>query len=363
MKKLLYIGLLMLAEWCPMPPPPPLVGVTFANGYEDGIAYQYPNAVNNWRMNLAQDATRLTVITSPRRKGMYALRVEVRPGDTLGQSGERAEVARMYGYDGTELVENESSGTQYYGFSVMLPTDWKTTPDSNGKYWAIILQLHNPDGLTTPSGGGVSPALAFEVRSFGANADRFSLDMTTGDLSRSGSIHNFYDFSDGSLNLGKWTDFVIKVKYAKDATGTVDVWRRNEGSISFTNVLSITNVPTLGYNSTVDGGAVGDHYWSTGFYRNANSITNVLYLDGMTRGTDFNEVVAAAFPAPLIGPTNDPVITLTTTPIPTFVEASTPTDTSTSTAAGTSTPTFETPTPTSTDAYTPLTGIPTTAPP
>jgi hypothetical protein len=323
MKKLLCIVLLMLAECSAMPSPPFLVEVTFANGYENGVAYQYPDPVNNWRINLAQDDTRLTAVTSPRRKGRYALRVEVRPGDSLGQSGERAEVARMYGFYGTELVENESSGIQFYGFSVMLPTDWKTTPDPDGKYWAIILQLHNPDGLTTPSGEGVSPALAFEVRSFGENADRFSLDMTTGDLARSDSIHNFYDFSDGSLNLGKWTDFVLKIKYAKDATGSVDVWRRNEGSIVFTNVLSISNVPTLGYDSTVGGGIVGDHYWSTGFYRNATSLTNVLYLDGMTRGIDFNAVVAEAFPAPLGSPTNNSMITSTNTPIPTFIETST----------------------------------------
>jgi hypothetical protein len=283
----------------------PPANISFSCGWE--IPILDPGC---WHVLQAAGSYSFQRVTDHVRKGSYAARIEVRPGDSPISSGERAEVSRPIDTSGSYfgLQEGDSSGTQYYAFSVMLPSDWKTTPGSDGKYFDIILQLHGPDIL------GQSPDFAFETRSFGKYPDRFSLDMTSGDMARTGSVHTYNDFSDGSLNLGKWTDFVMKVTYAKDATGSVDIWRRNEGATNFTNVLSLNNIPTLQYSSLVNGGAVAPHYWKHGLYRNAaNASTNVLYLDGFTRGTAFNDVVAEAFPI-ATSVTNTPTPTPTPTP-------------------------------------------------
>jgi hypothetical protein len=235
------------------------------------------------------DPNRFQRVTNPVRKGNYSVRVEVQPGDDpINSSGERAEVYIMREKSGSLLYENESSGIQFYGLSVLLPTDWKTSAGSGyyDGYWDLIFQLHGPDVL------GTSPAFGLEL-----NNDRFSVDMCVGDIARSVNIYDNYRLSDGSLNLGHWVDFVIKIKYAKDANGSVDVWRRNEGVTEFSHVLAVANTPTLQYSSNINGGAVGQHYWKTGFYRNSGTtIDNVLYLDGITRGSTFESVVADAFP-------------------------------------------------------------------
>ena len=85
------------------------------------------------------------------------------------------------------------------------------------------------------------------------------------------------------MNVGKWIDFIVTVKYAKDNTGFITIQRRDEGQTNFTQVLSITNTPTVQYDPNVNNGAVGNHYMKHGLYRNSQSFTSVLYLDGFTR--------------------------------------------------------------------------------
>lgn len=89
--------------------------------------------------------------------------------------------------------------------------------------------------------------------------------------------------ANGSLSIGKWIDFIFSVGFAADDSGFVSVWRRDEGEASFTQVLSITDTPTLQYSSSFSDGAVLDHYWKYGFYRSRQDFTSVLYLDGLTR--------------------------------------------------------------------------------
>ena len=281
----------------PTPTSTPAPGdISFSCGWENAIT-----GPGCWAGLQIMAADRFQRVTSPVRKGAYSARVEVRPGDDpINSGGERAEAVSMEDKNGNQINESESSGIQYYAMSIYLPSDWTPPlPDTHGLIWGLALQLHGPDVLDA------SPAFGLEVR------NRFSLDMEVGDVTRS-SPYGFYEFSDGSLNLGHWTDFVIRIKYAKDATGSVDIWRRNEGATAFTNVLSVANTPTLQYSPNINGGVIGNHYWKTGYYRDANSVTDVLYLDGITRGTSFDSVVAEAFPS-----TTNPTSTPTSTPTPT----------------------------------------------
>jgi hypothetical protein len=255
--------------------------ISFSGGWEHGLT-----GPGNWRYIYIMASDRFQRVTDPVREGQYAVRVEVRPGDDpCDESGERAEVGVMTDANDNRIDENESSGIQYYAFSVRLAPDWQPPePDWDG-LWGIIFQLHGPDSLNA------SPSFCVQV------LDQFYIMLHSGDLdSPANSLQwEFYPLSNGDLNPGHWIDFVIRIKFASDFTGSVHVWRRDEGQTDFALVLSVDNVPTLQYKSS-QGGA-NDHYWQHGFYRpKKNTITHVLWLDGLTRGNTFDGVVQAAFP-------------------------------------------------------------------
>lgn len=126
--------------------------------------------------------------------------------------------------------------------------------------------------------------------------NHLSIGFYSGDLdSASKSVrYKSYALSDSGLNIGHWVDLVLKITFAKDFTGSVTAWRRNEGQNGFSQELQVNSVPTLQYKSSL--GGVGAHYWKHGLYcAKQTSITNVLWLDGMTRGGGYDEVVQAAF--------------------------------------------------------------------
>jgi hypothetical protein len=254
--------------------------VTFSGNWENGITGN-----GNWKYTQVVSNDRLQRVTSPVRQGTYSARVEVRPGDDpISSSGNRAEVLVMTKADGTAISETESSGTQYYAFSFRLDSTWQApAADANGA-WAIVFQLHGPDVLAA------SPSVDVSVQK------KLAIGLHSGDLdSTTKSLRwKSYPLSDSSLNIGHWVDLVLKITFAKDFTGSVTVWRRNEGQSAFNQVLLVNNVPTLQYKSSL--GSVGTHYWKHGFYcSKQTSITNILWLDGLVRGDTYDDVVNAAF--------------------------------------------------------------------
>ncbi len=273
---------------------PVFAAVTFKGGFEDNV-FQYPNTFNNWHdarpgMTYSYWDTRLTRVNNPVRSGSWALKAEVRPGDSYGSSGERAEVYWMYGADGKHIVENETSGTQYYAISVYIPADF-IPPSCSGvtngcSSWAIIEQLHGADVYSAP------PVFAIGAK------DNYYVQMWSGDLdylNDSTKSHKL-KYSLGDLQKGKWVDFVWKIKYSKNFTGSVDVWRRIEGEQDFSKVLNLANIPTLQFKTSVNNGAILDAYWRSGYYTSQENFTRIIYLDSHARGDSFNEIVSYAFP-------------------------------------------------------------------
>jgi len=263
-----------------------LDNISFIGGFENDL-YQYPEAVNNWHdPQPYPTGDRLTRVNSPVRKGNYALRVEVRSGDDYGWSGERAELYGMYGGDGLQIYENESSGTQFYAISIYLPSDW-SPPVTNDPWepYGVFMQLHGPDVLSA------SPSFSLNV------LNTYFVHMHSGDADdlNNPSVANIEKYDCGSVVLNGWVDFIFKVKWAKTFTGEVEVWRRNPGA-DFVKVVSVADIPTLVFKSSVGGGVVGNHYWKTGFYRSTEpDLTNVVYLDCHTRGLTFKDVNIMAF--------------------------------------------------------------------
>lgn len=260
--------------------------VSFSSDWESGQL----KGPGNWRSTQIMAPDRFQLVTDIVRQGRYAARVEVRPGDDpINSSGERAEVSTMSDRDGNPLFEDESSGVQFFAFSVRLAPDWQPPTPEAGSGWATVLQLHGPNSLKA------SPSIAVRV------LDHFAISLHAGNLDdrAKAAWHESHPFKNYRLAPGKWVDLVLRVKLAKDFTGEVDVWRRDEGQVSFTHELALRRIPTLQYASGIDNGLVGKHYWKHGLYRSKDrSITNVLWLDGLTRANSFEAAIRSAFNAP-----------------------------------------------------------------
>ena len=240
---------------------------SFQGDWESGTVTGSGNT--NWIWLEAVAADRFTLVNDGVRPGTYA-RVEVRSGDNplaCCAHTDRAEVSGMQNANSTPLYENLSSGTQRYSFSVKFDAGWQTIVDNGAGAWGIFLQLHGP--------GDNPPALAFSA------TDQIRFNTLGGDVSESANVG--INLANGSLNTGHWIDFILTTKFASDNTGFVNILRKDEGEASFQEVLNLSNIPTLQFDPGVNGGAVGDHYWKHGLYRNRQDFTSVLYLDGMTR--------------------------------------------------------------------------------
>jgi hypothetical protein len=335
--------------------------ITFAGGFENAV-YQYPNAINNWHDPIPYPpGDRLVRVTSPVRKGNYSLKVTVKPGDNYGSSGERAEVYNMYGAAGTNIVENESSGTQFYAISVFLPLDYKNLTSN----WSSFQQLHGSDVYAAP------PVFSLGASTNGGTANFYHVQMWTGDITDSNynnpSVFYRQKFVLAPVVLGKWVDFVWSIKFAKTYTGAVDVWMRVEGNADFVKVMSASNIPTLQFKASVQGGAILPAYWKTGYYTSAETFTRTIYVDSHTRGTNFNDVVAVAFPSSVPATsTIAPTPTATKTALPPTVTSTPILPTATRTAlppTATNTPVLPTATATATNTPVPPTETSTPVPP
>jgi hypothetical protein len=249
-------------------------------------------AAGGWQAEQVMDACRIEVDPNgfTTWHGAPAVRVEVDPGDDpldLGEGTERAEDLTMQDATGTAIVENESSGTQYFAFSYYFPTSWAGTElAGNGNSWSIVLQLHGPDSL------GFSPAFALSAASATVGGtETYGIGTNVGALTAS-CCGPSYTPTNAAIALGKWTDFVMLMTFASTPTGHMTLWRRDEGQTAFTQVVDAANVATLQYAS---GQAVGDHYWKQGLYRGGVNRTDVYWLGPIARGATFAAVEQAAF--------------------------------------------------------------------
>jgi hypothetical protein len=80
----------------------------------------------------------------------------------------------------------------------------------------MFLQLHSNAALNA------SPAFSLNAM------DQFYVVIIGGNLDDTNHYYKYSLLSKADLNRGHWVDFVIGIKYAKDNTGAVNIWRRDE---------------------------------------------------------------------------------------------------------------------------------------
>lgn len=208
-----------------------------------------------------------------RKKGRVA-RFTVMPGDSFrNTTGEHSEVVLGTWRDTSPFRVTGNEGVEYYRISVRLDENWKS-PERNGQgfYWGTFFQLHGPNEYKAP------PAVALHAE------DKFALFVLAGDLDKKVGGRRFLTRSE--LNLGKWVDFVLAVKWAPDASGWISVFRRDQGEDEWEKVADIKSLATLQFKGA---DPVGPHYWKAGFYRSESQHANTLWLGPIIRSKSFEE--------------------------------------------------------------------------
>ncbi|HEY8271998.1 MAG TPA: heparin lyase I family protein [Pseudobdellovibrionaceae bacterium] len=262
---------------------PAISSSSFFGDWESGTLTGSGNY--NWSQSQISTKSSYTLLNDGGgRQGSYYARVSVAPR-RCRSCVERSEVVQMQDAQNHPIVENESSEIQRYSFSVKFDSSWKPIVGNRSEAWGIFLQLRSPNTFPTRAAWAFNASNTITFRQRGGN-----LRYNKGKI---------YPLSNNSLNTGKWIDFVLTIKYAKDNTGFFRIHRRDEGETTFTEVLNVTEVPTL---QTRDG-VVADHVIRHGLSRNHHNFTSILYLDGFTRET------VSPTPAPIPTPNPSPTPT------------------------------------------------------
>jgi len=177
----------------------------------------------------------------------------------------------------------------------MFPASYKASAisDVTTDDWAIVLQLHSPDA------NGFSPSIALQAgRTSPTGAPEFFFTGEAGgpippDPS---AVANYYTYklagADAIVPLGSWVDFIMRVNFSTQASGSITLWRRDAGADCFHQAFNMINIPTLAYSTL---GPVGPHYWKQGLYRRTQTWTDELWMGPLARSPSFSAVEAAAF--------------------------------------------------------------------
>jgi Polysaccharide lyase len=269
---------------------------------------QVEGGPNRWQEVMEEETDRIVEVQDPASpQGGAVLKVQVLPGDNCGSSGERAEVFSMLNPAGAPYPVTIANGHEVYGVAVKVDPNWQPPlHDATHKNtWGIFMQLHSPNAFAS------SPAIAF-------NADTaFHLQVLGGDLIGSNGERRSVTpvaFTNGALQQGHWVQFILDVVWAYDDTGSVTVYRKDEGDTKFSPVLTLSGLPTLQFDSQIPNSQNTDpsvgttylHYWRAGFYRNDSpGVTSNLWLGPVIRGTSL-QVVSSAFGQTIVP--NPPVL-------------------------------------------------------
>ncbi len=204
----------------------------------------------------------------PVRSGGYSTRFHLEKTDRIHSGGSRAEFAASP----FEPVGAE----RWYGFSIYLPNTWKPDPAPDS-----IIQWHQA------SDTGGSPPLALWTRN-----GRFQI-VQAGRPSRP----NKYTDA-GPCDLGRWTDWVIHVKWSKQATGPnaglLEVWKNGQRVAGITSPDITDSATNLSLGKYIKIG-IYNWPWSTSNPNPASTTTRrVMYHDQLRIADNGGDYVTVA---------------------------------------------------------------------
>ena len=186
-----------------------------------------------------------------------------------------------YGIDRSEIVITKGvtnlgreGDDLYYGWSMLFPSSW-TVPQS----WELVFQMKGYNRVAR------NPAISFNIES----DNNIKVVRCTGNFGSSTSLcpTGLVSYPTPILNINnikdKWVDYVMRVRFAVDNSGIIEVWFKIDGQSSYTKAVEWQNIPTLQYDPVV--GTKDIYHLLIGPYRGHESNTQDLYATGVKIGT------------------------------------------------------------------------------
>ncbi|MCB1229812.1 MAG: polysaccharide lyase [Verrucomicrobiae bacterium] len=162
-------------------------------------------------MNLqAGNEDAIAIVSSPVRSGSGAVKTVLRITDPIVHKGQRAELS-----DGKKEPLIEMDHDYWYGLSIFLPDGFRPPSESD----AVLFQWHSQQG-------GPSPVLAIRVR---GEQWKITSDATPDKRRKLAVI---------SLERGKWTDWVIHVRWSSSPDGFWTIWKDKTEVVSETGIIT-----------------------------------------------------------------------------------------------------------------------------
>jgi hypothetical protein len=187
--------------------PPPRRGVWFDSDFESGD-------FRGWDWDISRQECAV-VVTKPVRKGRYAARITLAPGDH-GAGKPRSElkladkeIERLHGRQGSEI---------WYGWSLLIPADYPDPPENQ---WQILAQWHHrPREAVRP---GDNPHVA------GPPPLALHLEADEGQeilllIARSSPTSPPRTLATRPVRRNQWIDLVFQIRCSTGNDGFVAAW-------------------------------------------------------------------------------------------------------------------------------------------
>ncbi len=180
----------------------PRPGVWFRGDFETG-------KLDGWLWDRPRGDS-IQVVTQPVRKGRYAARVTLAPGDTAA-SKERAEL--KIGDQDLERLRGGQGGEMWYGWSVLIPADYADPP---GDQFQILAQWHHrpPEARAQVSG---PPPLTLHF-TFYQGQHLLSL------IGRPSPQAPRRTLAARPVRKGEWIDLIFHIRWSTGSDGFVEAW-------------------------------------------------------------------------------------------------------------------------------------------
>jgi hypothetical protein len=187
-------------------------GVWFCGDFESGD-------FRGWSWDIARQECAV-VVTRPVRKGRYAARITLAPGDR-GAGKPRSElkiadkeIERAHGGQGSEI---------WYGWSLLIPTDYADPPDQ----FQILAQWHHrPPGELHPGGRPTvtgPPPLALHLDAAGSQGSQGGQEALTL-VARASRTSPPRTLATRQVRRGAWIDLVFQIRCSTGSDGFVAAW-------------------------------------------------------------------------------------------------------------------------------------------
>jgi hypothetical protein len=258
----LLVILLLTLQGCGLAPTPEENEVIHFNGdFETGSLSQFHFLV-------ADSAACTQLVTSPVRKGAYALRNQLRPGD-YANNGYRTELAIYHCAPYNTEV--------YYGFSFLIDSAYGDPAYNLICQWQDLPNyLQGEDWTAIPNVRGSSPPLAL-VYADGAVQLKMNSNPRSDD-------HTFAVGEARAIPKGVWHDAVFRIYWSDKDHGYVEAMLDGSPLTPFNGTDHLYFHRNL-FNRS-------GNYFKFGQYRGKDNpeVANVIYFDEVKVGTSYAEV-------------------------------------------------------------------------